>query len=91
MGSYEEIRGLFVVGKAQRTMHKDSSAALQYTPDLRNVYFHVNEGYIPRIFPYFNGKMLQICNQQKQFLSQFQIDFYIDSIFKGYIYIYIFI
>ena len=75
MGFYEESRALVVVGKAHRPMHKDSSGAFQYTPDFRNVYFHVNERCIRRIFPYFNGRMLQICNQHKQFLSQFQTDF----------------
>ena len=60
MGLYKESRGLVVVGKAHRPMHKDSSGALQYTPDLRNVCFHVNERCIHRIFPYFNGRMLQI-------------------------------
>ena len=71
MSLHEESRGLVVVGKAHRPMLKDSSGALQYTPDLRNVYFHVNERCIRCIFPYFNGRMLQICNQYKEFLSQF--------------------
>ena len=39
MGLYKESRGLVVVGKAHRPKHKDSSGALQYTPDLRNVIF----------------------------------------------------
>ena len=43
MGLYEETRDLAVVGKTQRPFHQDSSGALQYTPDLRNVYFQVNE------------------------------------------------
>ena len=77
MGLYEESLGLVVVGKAHRPMHKDSSGAWQYTPDLRNVYFHVNERCICRIFSHFNGRMLQFFNQHKQFLSQFQIDFLI--------------
>ena len=71
MGLYEESRGLVVVGKAHRPMHKDSSGALQCTPDLRNVYIHVNERCIRCIFPHFNGRMLQICDRHKQFLSQF--------------------
>ena len=71
MGLYEESRGLVVVGKAHRPMHKDSSGALQCTPDLRNVYIHVNERCIRCIFPHFNGRTLQICDRHKQFLSQF--------------------
>ena len=43
MGLYEESRDMAVVGKTQRPFHQDSSGALQYTPDLRNVYFQVNE------------------------------------------------
>ena len=35
MGLYEENRGLVVVGKAQRALHKDSSGALQY---IRQIY-----------------------------------------------------
>ena len=50
MGLYEESRGLVVTGKAHRPMHKDSNGALQYKPDLLNVYFHVNERCIRRIF-----------------------------------------
>ena len=73
MGLHEESRGLVVVGKAHKPIHKDSSGALQYTPDLWNVYFHVNERSIRGIFPYFNSRMLQICNQHQQFLPQFQI------------------
>ena len=39
MDLYEESRGLVVVGKAHRPMYKDTSGALQYTPDfLRKVY-----------------------------------------------------
>ena len=52
IGLYEESRGLVVIGKAQRLMHKDSSGALQYTPDSQIVYFHVNESCIRRIFSY---------------------------------------
>ena len=40
------------------------------------------------------GRMLQICNQQKQFLSQFQMDFLCRFGFQGisvYLYIYIYI
>ena len=77
MGLYEESRGLVVVDKVQRPMHKDSSWASQYMLDLRNVYLHANERCICRIFPYFNGIMLQICPQDKQFLSQFQSGFFI--------------
>ena len=76
MGLYKESRGLVVVGKAHRPMHKDSSGALQYTPDLQNVCFHVNERCIRRIFPYFNGRMLPIWNTNaNSFSSQFQIGF----------------
>ena len=63
MSLYEDGRCLVVVGKAQRSMHQDSSDALHYTPDLRNIYFHVNERYIRRIFPYLDT-MLLFCNQQ---------------------------
>ena len=69
MGLYEEIRGLAVIGKVHRPMHEVSSGALDYTSDLQNIYFHVNERYSRRIFRYFNGRKLQICNQHKQFLS----------------------
>ena len=69
MGLYEESRGLVVIGKAHRPMHEDSSGALDYTPDLRNIYFHVYERCSRCIFRYFNGRKLQICNQHKQFLS----------------------
>ena len=69
MGLYEDSRDLVVVAKVHRPMHKDSNGAWQYTPDLWNVYFHVNERCIRLIFPYFNGRMLQICNQHKQFSS----------------------
>ena len=83
MGLHEESRGMIVAGKAHRLMHKDSSGALQYTPDLRNVYFHVNERCIRCIFPHFNGRLLQISNQHEQFLSQFQIDFLYRFGFQG--------
>ena len=59
MTLYEENRGLIVVGKAQKPMHKDSSGALHYTPGLPNACFHVNERCIRLIFPYFNGRMLE--------------------------------
>ena len=84
MGLYKESRDLVFVGKAHRPMHKDSSAALQYTPDLRNIYFHVNERCIRRIFPYFNGKMLQICyaTRKYSFYHNSKWILYIDSVFK---------
>ena len=72
MSLYEEGRGLVVVGKAQRPMHQDSSDVLHYTPDLRNIYFHVNERCIRRIFPFLDT-MLLICNQQTKFLPQLYI------------------
>ena len=59
MKLYEEIRGLVVIGKAHRPMHEDSSGALDYTPDLRNIYFHVYERCSRRIFRYFNGRKLR--------------------------------
>ena len=34
MGLHEDSCGLVVVGKVHRPMHKDSSGALQYKPDL---------------------------------------------------------
>ena len=68
IGLHEESRSLVVVVKVQKSTHKDSSGALQYTPDLRNFCFHVNERCICRILPYFNGRMLQIYYQQTQFL-----------------------
>ena len=78
MGLYEVSRCLVVIaGRAQSVIHKDFNGALQYATDLRNFYIHVNERCIFRTFPYFNGRMFQIYNQQKQFLSQFQMDFFI--------------
>ena len=53
MDLYEESRGLVVVGKEQRPMHKDTSGGTsRSTPGLRNVSFHVNEKCIRLIFPY---------------------------------------
>ena len=76
MGLYEGSRCLVVtVGRAQSVMHKDFNGALQYATDLRNFYIDFNERCIFRTFPYFNGRMFLTCNQQKQFLPQFQMDF----------------
>ena len=75
---YEESRGLVVIGKAQRLMHKDSSGALQYTPNLQIIYFHVNERCC-RIFS-CSVRMLQMGHQDEHFLSQSQTDFLYSSI-----------
>ena len=57
----ENARGLALVTKSRRSMHKDHQGRVQYTTDYRNVYFHISLHCWRCIFPYFQFSAAEVC------------------------------
>ena len=75
MGLYEE-----------RTTHKDSSGVLQCTPDLRNIYFHVDKFVL--FFHTLTVKCYEFSTTKHSLYHNFKWILYIDLVFRGWQFFY---
>ena len=86
MGLYEESRGLVVIGKAQRLMHKYSSVPVVLC-SICQIYKLIIFMYMKDAFVVFFHTLIVECYKfttRAQFLSQLQLDFLYRFSLKGW-------